>query len=376
MVDRLATSTIRALRPNRLHSRFAIGVRAHLRMRARTRPSYLRLGALIAILCTLAAASVHAAPEELSLDTKDGKRSAMLALPEGSPADQAIPLVIVLHGRGGSAQGSMGLRHSLAAPLSAWVPIGMRDKIALLALQGTRGSSNLAGWNDCRADDPSKPEADDVGYANQMIKLVAQRHAIDTRRIYLMGMSNGGLMLFRLSQQLDLPVAAIASVAGSMPAGSLCAAPIRPTSLLMINGSADPLVPFEGGAVHFGTAEMGTLMSVQDTLMLWRRLDQIDAEPHVDQFARLQPSEPRTSATRTVWGDDPKGLQVELIRIEGGGHTEPSISEPYGRIYLGLAGPQNHDFESAEEAWRFFRDKSVSASGSASASASTSTASR
>ena len=310
------------------------------------------------MLCSVFSASLHAAPEELSLDTKDGKRSAMLALPDGSSTEQAIPLVILLHGRGGSAEGSIGMRHSLAAPLSAWVAIGARDKIAVLALQGTRGSSLLAGWDDCRADDPSKPEADDVSYANQMVEAVMAKHAIDRRRIYLMGMSNGAMMTFRLSQQLDVPVAAIASVAGGMPAASLCAVPTRPVSVLMINGSADPLVPYEGGAVHFGTAEMGTLLSVDETLALWRSIDHIDAKPKEQQLARLAASEGHTFATRSTWGDDPQRLQVELIRIDGGGHTEPSIDQVYGRIYLGLAGLQNHDFESAEEAWRFFRDKS------------------
>jgi polyhydroxybutyrate depolymerase len=346
----LDTSTIQHLTRNRLPSK-AWQYRA-----APHRPA--RLGALVAVVCSLVLGSVQAAPEELSLDTKDGTRSAMLALPQNSAPEEAIPLVILLHGRGGSAQGSIGLRHSLAAPLSAWVPIGVRDKVAVLALQGTRGSNQLAGWDDCRADDPSKPEADDVSYANQVLDMVLAKHAIDRQRIYLMGMSNGAMMAFRLSQQLDLPVAAIASVAGSMPAGSLCAAPTKPVSLLMINGSADPLVPYEGGAVHFGTAEMGTLLSVGDTLALWRNLDHIDAQPKVEQLAHLPGSDGHTLATRTIWGDDPKGLQVELIRVDGGGHAEPSIDQVYGRIYLGLAGAQNHDFESAEEAWRFFKDKS------------------
>jgi polyhydroxybutyrate depolymerase len=266
--------------------------------------------ALATLLVLLAARVVHAAPEELSLDTQDGQRTAMLALPPDSPPEEAIPLVVLLHGRGGSAQGSIGMRHSLAAPLSAWVPIGARDRVAVLALQGTRGSSLLAGWDDCRADDPSKPGADDVAYANRVIEMVMDKHAIDRQRVYLMGMSNG-----------------------------------------------DPLVPYEGGAVHFGTAELGTLLSVDDTLAMWRRLDGIDAAPKVDRFARRPDSDGHTFATRTVWGDDPRGLQVELIRIDGGGHTEPSIDQVYGRIYLGLAGAQNHDLESAEEAWRFFRDK-------------------
>jgi len=45
------------------------------------------------------------------------------------------------------------------------------------------------------------------------------------------------------------------------------------------------------------------------------------------------------------------------MRIELGGHIEPSIAQRAWRAYLTLVGPQNSDFEVAEEAWRFFRTK-------------------
>jgi polyhydroxybutyrate depolymerase len=303
--------------------------------------------------CSIAAA----APQELSVETKDGPRTAMLMWPAGTASDDAMPLVILLHGRGASAAGSVGLRRSVPAPLSAWVGISERDKVAVLALQGTRGRSELAGWNDCRKDDPSKPDADDVGYANLVLHQVMATHAVDPARIYLMGMSNGAIMSFRLAQELDQPVAALAAVAGPMPAGDACPAPTRPLSVLLIHGTSDPLVPYQGGEVHFGTAEMGSVLSVEETAARWRSIDHLGNLGTTDQLPRLLSSEGKTTATRTLWGSDAAGLQVELIRIDGGGHAEPSIDHNYGRIYLGLAGAQNHDFESAEEAWRFFKLK-------------------
>lgn len=64
-----------------------------------------------------------------------------------------------------------------------------------------------------------------------------------------------------------------------------------------------------------------------------------------------------TSAHRSLWGADPHGMQVEFIRVENGGHGEPSIRRRPQWMYSSLLGAQNGDFELAEEAWRFFRDK-------------------
>jgi polyhydroxybutyrate depolymerase len=308
-------------------------------------------------LWLVASSCAHAAVSELNIDSLGGPRTALLLWPDSAGQGEHLPLVILLHGRGASAAGSLGLRKSVPAPLSAWVAIAERDRVAVLALQGSRGRSELAGWNDCRVDDPSKPEADDTAYANLALRQTLAQHPIDLGRIYLMGMSNGAMMTFRLSQELDQPVAALAAVAGTMPAGQGCPPPRRPLSVLLIHGTSDPLVPYQGGEVHFGTAEMGSVLSVDETAARWRSLDQIDAAARTEALPRLLASEGKTSAIRTVWGRDAAGLQVELIRIDGGGHAEPSVDHNYGRIYLGLAGPQNHDFESAEEAWRFFRTK-------------------
>jgi polyhydroxybutyrate depolymerase len=241
--------------------------------------------------------------------------------------------------------------------MSTWLQIGEREKVLVVALQGTRGTNGLAGWNDCRRDDPAHPVADDVAYTRLVIEQVRQKHPVDMRRIYLMGVSNGAMMAYRLAAELQVPVAALAAVAGPLPLASSCTPSSGPLSVLMISGTADPLVPYQGGAVHFGAAETGEVMSVEDSLQHWRGIDHLSERSSVEHVPVRTGSDGKTSATRQTWGSDPHDLQVELIRIDGGGHTEPSIDQVYGRIYLGLAGAQNHDLESADEAWRFFKDK-------------------
>lgn len=73
---------------------------------------------------------------------------------------------------------------------------------------------------------------------------------------------------------------------------------------------------------------------------------------------------PRDASSRVsclLWGEDPAGLQVGLIRVDGGGHAEPSPSRRYPRWITWLIGAQSADFETAEVAWAFFKDKRRSA---------------
>ena len=75
----------------------------------------------------------------------------------------------------------------------------------------------------------------------------------------------------------------------------------------------------------------------------------------------LQTSDP-TSATRLTWGTDPEQLQVELLRIDGGGHTGSSRTENLTWLLRKLMGEMNRDEDTPEAAWRFFEHKRAQAS--------------
>ncbi len=153
-------------------------------------------------------------------------------------------------------------------------------------------------------------------------------------------------------------IAAFAAVSASMAAAGSCAAPSAPVSALMLSGTADPLVPYGGGQVGFANRRSrGSVLSVEESARRWRELDKLPAAPSsVRELPHRLAADP-TRVTRTVWGADPAGLQVELLRVEGGGHVEPSQSQRLGALYLRLVGPQNADLETVEEAWAFFREK-------------------
>jgi polyhydroxybutyrate depolymerase len=309
------------------------------------------------LVAAVASGAIHPIDvQSHQLARPDGPRQYLVADPEPK-VDHGIPLVILLHGHTGSARQLLGQGMGVA-PLSLWLEIAAHDEVVVIAPEGARGSDDQQGWNDCRADASSNPRTDDVGFIAALIDRAVASHHVDRRRVYVMGMSNGGFMAFRLGIELPERIAAIATVGASMAASSQCPAASKKLSVLMINGDADPLVPYGGGDVRFHSQQSrGSAMAVEDAARGWRLLDGLAALPAQRRdFAKLDAAD-RTVARIRLWGSDPRHLQVELIRIEGGGHVEPSIRQRIGGLYRSVVGAQNGDFEAAEEAWRFLQTK-------------------
>ncbi len=291
-----------------------------------------------------------------TISRPEGQRNYLLALPNQISSGKH-PLIILLHGHMGSAAQLLGQERS-AAPMSVWLKIADREGLIIAAPDGARGSDGKQGWNDCRADESKNTKTDDVGLIRVIINREINEHNVDPNRIYVMGMSNGAMMTFRIASELGDKLAGFATVSGAMASTSDCPAPKVPLSALIISGTADPLVPYDGGNVHFrSNNSLGGVISVEQSASVWRQLDGLVATPtSVTTLPHVNPNDP-TSATKTIWGNNPKGLQVELLRINNGGHMEPSLTEHPRRFYTMIVGKQNEDVETAEEAWSFFKDK-------------------
>lgn len=296
-----------------------------------------------------------AAITPVDINRPEGARHYLYAEPDHL-APGKHPLIILLHGHGGSAEQLLG-QHGTAAPLSLWLKIADREQALIAAAEGAKGSDNKRGWNDCRSDAISNPHVDDVGFINAIIEREIAQHNADPARIYVMGFSNGAIMSYRVAAELGTKLAGFAAISGSMAAKSQCAEPKTPLSALIVSGTADPIVPYAGGEVHLFTAHSrGSLIGVEPSVTIWRTLDGLPDSgtgvdvPHLDE-------RDKTHARRTVWGADPQKLQIELLKIDQGGHVEPSIAERPGAVYTMVVGPQNGDLEIAEEAWNFFKDK-------------------
>jgi polyhydroxybutyrate depolymerase len=291
----------------------------------------------------------------LTVSRPEGPRHCLMAVPNRQTPGKH-PLVILLHGHGGSAAQIMG-QGSNIAPLSMWLRIADREQVLLAAPDGTQGRNGKEGWNDCRADARTNPKTDDVGLISDIINAAIADNDADPERIYVMGMSNGGIMAFRLAIEMGARLAGIATMGAAMPAHSACGPLQTPISALIVAGTADPVMPYAGGQISFtlGTSR-GTVLSMEESAVMWRTLDGMYDTARPVELAHRNAAD-LTRSTRYVWGQERDQLQVEFVRIEHGGHVEPSIARHVGKLHVEKLGPQSSDFEMAEEAWSFFEDK-------------------
>lgn len=156
---------------------------------------------------------------------------------DGSPR----PLVIVLHGGFGSGQQiEMG---------SGMNPIADREGFVVAYPDGfvaTTPIGAVSSWNGGECCGPAQTQGvDDVGFLTAVVDRLEADACIDTDRVYFTGMSNGGIMSYRMACERAERIAAFAPVAGtnSFPA----CAPARPVALFHVHGTADANVPYEGG---------------------------------------------------------------------------------------------------------------------------------
>lgn len=313
----------------------------------------MRLLQLLVCLISLVAAPAMAQQPEFvsrSVDVGGTERSYLIHLPRIAPPPGGAPVVIMLHGHGASAEDLTGLGNTNAAPYRQWVSIARRERMVLIAPEGLRGSDGRQGWNDCRADATTNPDTDDVAFLNAIVDAAQNEVALDRRRIYVVGTSNGGHMALRLAIEQPSRVAAVAAIVAAMPARSECTATQRAVPVLFMNGTDDPLLPYAGGEMA-GQAR-GTVLSTDASVRIWRRLAGIDAAPGRSDFRDVNTGD---SSKVELWRHWKNGVpQVALYRVVGGGHVEPSQVERYRPFYLRRVGPQNGDIEMAEEVWRFF----------------------
>jgi polyhydroxybutyrate depolymerase len=312
-----------------------------------------RLGILGMWLILAASGAAAAQRETRNINVHGQPREYLLASPDSSRSGRR-PLVLVLHGHLGTAANAMG-QGVRPSPLSVWLEVVDRDGILVAALQGLKGSDERTGWHDCRSDNSSNPASDDVAFANAVVAELVAAGRVDARRVYVMGMSNGAMMSFRLALEMQPAPAAIAAAAGTMAAHSNCRSAMRPVSVLIIHGTEDPLVPYGGGSVGLGKMNSGTVIGVAASRDLWLSADGLGGAAPVETVMPHLGSD-SLRASRQTWGVD-TGPQVEVVTIEHGGHVEPSKRFHYGPAYTLIVGPQSRDLESVEEAWAFFRNK-------------------
>ena len=274
-----------------------------------------------------------------------------------SAPDRTRPaaVLIVLHG------GGLSMRRQLAPNAGAtrgWPDLARRENVILLMPNAVNSDNGDAkgdnqNWNDLRRDVARESKADDVGFILSLIDWAHQTYQTDRSRVYVTGASNGGMMTFRLLIEAPEKFAAGAAFISALPRDtSGINQPLKPTPLLIANGTLDPLVFWAGGKI---AGNRGETRSVADTVRWWIQANKASASPQ--SIVQLPDTDPNDQCTieRREYPAQSGGAMVLTYTMIGGGHNIPSAKylledRPLIRRFI---GPVCKDVEGIELAWDF-----------------------
>jgi polyhydroxybutyrate depolymerase len=286
---------------------------------------------LAASLLLLSAVPGFAADKTYSLSVDGRLRTWTLHVPPSYRPGRPTPLVVLYHGGGGSGrQAQASYRMD---------PVADREGFLVAYPDGTgmfrRGLFTWNAGNCCEY--ALEHDVDDVAFTRAMMDRIRRDFTIDERRIYATGISNGGMMSYRVACEMAGVFAAIAPVAGAL---NIPCHPSDEVSVVIFHGTDDQHVPYEGG--------IGPKA----------RNDRVDAPVShaVDFWVKANRCSPVPSRTRKgsiatdLYTGCAEGTAVSLHTIIGGSHSWPGGLKPRSRS---LDQP-TQEISASEVMWEFF----------------------
>src|SRR5450631_4242726 len=222
-------------------------------------------GIRIFATCVALAHGSAAAPAE-QIKVGGVMRTFTAQLPDNKPA----PLVIALHGNTQTGADMM--------TRTAWPDVARREHFAAVFPDGLNRAWADFRPNANRAGRAPPAGTDDVAFIVRLIEKFVANGVADPKRIYVTGVSNGGAMTMTLvCARADLFTAAASVIMNLTDESARACQPSRPVPMLMMNGTADPLIPYQGGR---GTSRFAVpgFWSTQMTLDFWRRANGCDTQ--------------------------------------------------------------------------------------------------
>lgn len=305
------------------------------------------LGLLIPLLIALISIPASSFLERLhsarSVDYNGVERSYVLYKSESSASQRRQPLIIALHDNGSSARNlvriSQGKLNKLAAEsgFNVVYPEGLKKNWVL----------NKYG----AASSDSESSHSDVGFIKMLVESLRDEIAIDDSRIFVVGMGSGGALAYQLACEVSDMFRAVGVVAASIPEQNMqfCEG-ASGASLVVINGTKNPVIPYDGGESQLMNGTSMNVLSTEETMALWLKKNGClyHAKEHLlpDEDTR-----DNTSISKYLYVGCKSDVQVMLYKVQGGGHTWPG-----GRQYSkqDRVGRTSRDIDASREIWTFF----------------------
>jgi polyhydroxybutyrate depolymerase len=243
--------------------------------------------------------------DEVSLP---GGRGYLAAAPQGIAHP---PLILALHGGGGSpaqfARDSGLTQAALAAGYAIVFPEG-----------SARRSVGPRVWNAGYCCGHARAVGiDDMGFLDAVIADAVRRLGADSGRLFMTGMSNGGIMAETYAAGRPGRLRAIASVAGSMDVGRVAVQ--GGVAMMQIHGTRDENVPYAGGVGKKSFVQTD-FASVDQVIAAFRRTA---GRPLTSVRDVIDPARDGMRVERTRWVTTQGRVQIQLLTVVGGGHHWP-----------------------------------------------------
>lgn len=252
-----------------------------------------------------------------TLQHQGEERRYRIHVPHNYRADQAAPMVLSLHGGGGN------MHYQATDEYYGWV--SKSEQAGFIAVFPNGDSrfrdGKLATWNAGICCGQARDNnSDDVGFIKAMIADIKTKFNIDANRIYANGMSNGGMMSYRLACELSDTLRAVASVAGTD--GTLQCNPTKAMPVFHIHAKDDDRVLYNGGSGSASDTH-ADFVSVPKSIEKWVKINQCAPEPK----KVLQVN----GAYCEAYSGCRAGAEVKLCVTETGGHSWPGGKKVRGK---------------------------------------------
>jgi polyhydroxybutyrate depolymerase len=266
----------------------------------------------------------------------DGRvRTYLVHLPASYSKDKAWPVVLVFHGGGGQGE--------KMASMTGFSRKADREGFIAVYPNGTGYWQNrFLTWNagNCCAY-AYEYRIDDVGFIRALIGQLKKDFSVDDRRVYATGISNGGMMSYRLACGLSDLIAAIGPVAGAQ---NIDCEPGQPVSVVILHGTADLYVRYKGGA----PLRMADVLNprvdrpVSEAVAFWVKQNRCGESPVKEKKGKV---------TVERYGGCTAGTAVTLYTLQDEGHTWPG-----GTKWALWADEPSREISATDVIWEFFKD--------------------
>ncbi len=284
-------------------------------------------------------------PGDHSLRIKVGtlERRYIVHVPPSYGGKTPVAVVIMFHGGGGTAKGAMRQTGWTEKADQSGFLAAFPEAISRDPSRPARFKGNPQIWNDGSGrGHAGRRNIDDVGFTSALIDFLESRFAVDERRIYATGFSNGASMTFRVGVELSERIAAIAPVSGHfwLKSSELS----RPVPLIYLIGTEDPLNPLEGGQIRMANGRMSKKPLPRESVLSWAKM-----------LGCPQKSElvyDKEGVKGTAYRPCKEKSEVIVYTIEGMGHTWPG---GISRLPEWMVGKTTRKLNANDVIWDFFQ---------------------